>query len=151
MNRISATIDGTGVSRLASRCSRPSAGGVASRARCRDRCDARRRHAAKPVRIAYLSFAVANSYDAPMLAAAKAAAKKGGAKITVFDANNDPKAQFAQLQTAGHVHQYDAIIVQPIFGTGLISAVKQAIKSARQGRQHGPGARAEPRRPPGRR
>ena len=81
------------------------------------------------MRIAYLSFAVANSYDAPMLAAAKAAAKKGGAKITVFDANNDPKAQFSQLQTAATSKQYDAIIVQPIFGTGLISVVKQAIKN----------------------
>ena len=50
-------------------------------------------------KIAYLSFAVANSYDAPMLAAAKAAAKAQGAKITVFDANNDPKKQFSQLQT----------------------------------------------------
>jgi len=87
------------------------------------------RPAAKPVRIAYLSFAVANSYDAPMLAAAKAAAKKGKATITVFDANNDPKAQFAQLQTAATSKQYDAIIVQPIFGTGLISVVKQAIKN----------------------
>ncbi len=84
--------------------------------------------APKPVRIAYLSFAVANSYDAPMLAAAKTAAKKGGAKITVFDANNDPKAQFSQLQTAATSKQYDAIIVQPIFGTGLISVVKQAIQ-----------------------
>ena len=81
------------------------------------------------MRIAYLSFAVANSYDAPMLAAAKAAAKKGGAKITVFDANNDPKTQFSQLQTAATSKQYDAIIVQPIFGTGLISVVKQAIKN----------------------
>jgi len=87
------------------------------------------RSTAKPVRIAYLSFAVANSYDAPMLAAAKAAAAKGGAKITVFDANNDPKAQFSQLQTAATSKQYDAIIVQPIFGTGLISVVKQAIKN----------------------
>ena len=84
---------------------------------------------AKTIRIAYLSFAVANSYDAPMLAAAKAAAKAGGATITVFDANNDPKAQFAQLQTAATSKQYDAIIVQPIFGTGLISEMKQAIKN----------------------
>ena len=85
--------------------------------------------AKKPVRIAYLSFAVANSYDAPMLAAAKTAAKKGGGKITVFDAINDPKTQFAQLQTAATSKQYNAIIVQPIFGTGLISEVKQAIKN----------------------
>jgi ribose transport system substrate-binding protein len=84
--------------------------------------------ATKQVRIAYLSFAVTNSYDAPMLAAAKAAAAKGHATITVFDANNDPKAQFAQLQTATNSKQYNAIIVQPIFGTGLISEVKAAIK-----------------------
>jgi ribose transport system substrate-binding protein len=91
---------------------------------------AQTKHAAHPaatVRIAYLSFAVANSYDAPMLAAAKAAAAKGGAKITVFDANNSPQTQFSQLQTAGSSKQYDAIIVQPIFGTGLITVVKQAI------------------------
>ena len=80
-----------------------------------------------PVNIAYLSFAVANSYDAPMLAAAKQAASAGGAKITVFDANNSPNTQLAQLQTATSSGQYQAIIVQPIFGTGLISAVKQAI------------------------
>ena len=88
-----------------------------------------RAHAVKTVRIAYLSFAVENSYDAPMLAAAKKAAKAGHATITVLDANNDPKAQFAQLQTAATSKQYDAIIVQPIFGTGLISVVKQAIKN----------------------
>ena len=82
------------------------------------------RAAAKPVRIAYLSFAVANSYDAPMLAAAKAVAKAGGGKITVFDAANDPKKQFAQLQTAGSSGQYDAIIVQPIFGPQLITEIK---------------------------
>lgn len=83
--------------------------------------------AGKSVRIAYLSFAVANSYDAPMLAAAKAAAKTGGGTITVLDANNDPKKQFAQLQTASTSGQFDAIIVQPIFGTGLITLVKQVI------------------------
>lgn len=94
-------------------------GGLAGRASART--------AASPVKIAYLSFAVANSYDAPMLAAAKAAAAKGGASITVFDANNSPNTQLSQLQTATSSGQYQAIIVQPIFGTGLISAVKQAI------------------------
>jgi ribose transport system substrate-binding protein len=62
-----------------------------------------------------------------MLAAAKAAAAKGGATITVFDANNSPNTQLSQLQTAASSGQYQAIIVQPIFGTGLIGAVKQAI------------------------
>jgi ribose transport system substrate-binding protein len=95
------------------------AAGLAGRANARP--------AASPVRIAYLSFAVANSYDAPMLAAAKAAASAGGGKITVLDANNDPNTQLSQLQTAATSGQYDAIIVQPIFGTGLVGAVKQAI------------------------
>jgi ribose transport system substrate-binding protein len=81
-------------------------------------------NANKPVRIAYLSFAVANSYDAPMLAAAQTVAKGNNSTIKVFDANNDPKKQFAQLQTATSSGDYDAIIVQPIFGTGLITGVQ---------------------------
>jgi ribose transport system substrate-binding protein len=78
-------------------------------------------------KIAYLSFAVANSYDAPMLAAAKAVAKSSGASVTVFDAANDPKKQLAELQTAITSGQYNGIIVQPIFGPQLIPTVKQAI------------------------
>jgi ribose transport system substrate-binding protein len=81
----------------------------------------------KHVRIAYLSFAVANSYDAPMLAAAQTVAKDSNAEIQVFDAANDPKKQFAQLQTAASSGRFDAIIVQPIFGTGLITGVQDAI------------------------
>jgi ribose transport system substrate-binding protein len=77
--------------------------------------------------IAYLSFAVANSYDAPMLAAAKAAAAAGNADVTVFDANNDPQAQFSQFQNALTAGKYDGIIVQPILGTGLTSLVTQAV------------------------
>lgn len=83
---------------------------------------------AKQVKIAYLSFAVNNSYDAPMLAAAqKAATRAGGTSIQVFDANNSPTTQLDQLQTAASSHQFNAIIVQPIFGTGLITSVKSAI------------------------
>ena len=52
----------------------------------------------KQLEVAYLSFAVANSYDAPMLAAAKAAASAGNATLTVFDANNSPQTQFSQFQ-----------------------------------------------------
>jgi ribose transport system substrate-binding protein len=83
--------------------------------------------ASKP-RIAYLSFAVANSYDAPMLAAAKAVAK-GKASVSVFDAANDPKKQLSQLQTAITSKKYDGIIVQPIFGPQLIPTIKTAIKA----------------------
>jgi ribose transport system substrate-binding protein len=83
--------------------------------------------AGKALNIAYLSFAVANSYDAPMLAAAQATAASNNAKLTVFDANNDPKAQFSQLQNAISSGKYQGIIVQPIFGTALVPLVEQAI------------------------
>jgi ribose transport system substrate-binding protein len=87
-----------------------------------------RSSAANP-KIAYLSFAVANSYDAPMLAAARAVAKSEGASVTVFDAANDPKKQLSQLQTAITSKQYDGIIVQPIFGPQLIPTINTAIKN----------------------
>jgi ribose transport system substrate-binding protein len=81
------------------------------------------------VHIAYLSFAVQNSYDAPMLAAAKAAAAEEGAALTVSDANNSPTTQYNQFQDAITAHQYQGIIVQPIFGTGLLGLVREAISN----------------------
>jgi ribose transport system substrate-binding protein len=83
--------------------------------------------AGKHLSIAYLSFAVENSYDAPMLAAAQAVAADNNATLKVFDANNNPQTQYSQLQDAINSGQYQGIIVQPIFGTGLTSLVKQAI------------------------
>ena len=81
----------------------------------------------KHLNIAYLSFAVENSYDAPMLAAAEAVADDNNATLKVFDANNSPQTQYSQLQDAITSGQYNGIILQPIFGTGLISLVQQAI------------------------
>jgi ribose transport system substrate-binding protein len=63
-----------------------------------------------------------------MLAAAQTVAKENNAEITVFDANNDPKKQFAQLQNAASSGRFDVIITQPIFGTGLIAGVEDAIE-----------------------
>ena len=83
--------------------------------------------AAKAMNIAYLSFAVENSYDAPMLAAAQAVASDNHATLKVFDANNSPQTQYSQLQDVITSGQYNGIIVQPIFGTGLTGLVKQAI------------------------
>jgi ribose transport system substrate-binding protein len=81
----------------------------------------------EPIDIAYLSFAVANSYDAPMLAAAQNAATAGNARLQVFDANNSPDVQAAQLQDAVTSGLYEGIIVQPIFGAGLVTGVQDAI------------------------
>ena len=83
--------------------------------------------APKAMNIAYMSFAVDNTYDAPMLAAAQAVAQTDGAKLTVFDANNNPQTQYDQLQTVINSGQYNGIITQPIVSTGLVSLVQQAI------------------------
>ena len=77
--------------------------------------------------VAYLSFAVQNSYDAPMLAAAEAAAKANHTVLQVFDANNSTTTQYSQFQDAIAAHRFQGIIVQPIFGTGLLGLVSQAI------------------------
>lgn len=81
----------------------------------------------EPIEIAFLSFAVANTYDAPMLAAAQAVADENDVVMTVLDANNDPNTQSAQLQDVIASGQYDGIITQPIYGPGLIEGVEQAI------------------------
>ena len=83
--------------------------------------------AEKTLEIAYLSFAVANSYDAPMLAAAKAAAAAGNANVTVFDANLDPANQTKQLQDAVASGKFDGILLQPLYGAGLLTDAKAAI------------------------
>lgn len=81
----------------------------------------------KHLKIAYMSFAVANSYDAPMLAAAQAVAADNNASLTVFDANNDPNKQFSELQDVITGGGYDGIITQPIESTNLIPLVQQAV------------------------
>lgn len=82
-----------------------------------------------PINVAYLSFAVSNSYDAPMLAAAKAVAASENANVTVFDANNNPSTQYSQLQDVITSGKYKGIITQPIVSTNLIPLVKKAIKA----------------------
>jgi len=83
--------------------------------------------ATKQVNIAYLSFAITNSYDSPMLAAAQAVAGANGYKVTVFDANNDPSVQYSQLQNVISSGKYQGIITQPIYGAGLAPLVAKAI------------------------
>jgi ribose transport system substrate-binding protein len=79
------------------------------------------------IRLVFLSFAVANSYDAPMLAEAQNAAAAEGATLTVLDANNSVEAQYAQLQDVLASGQYDGIIVQPIYGPALIPLIEEGI------------------------
>ncbi len=81
----------------------------------------------KVYHVAYMSYAVANSYDAPMLAAAKAVAAADGVQVTVFDANNSPTTQVSQLQDVMSSGKYQGVVLQPIYGAAEIKTVRQVI------------------------
>ncbi|HEX3618272.1 MAG TPA: sugar ABC transporter substrate-binding protein [Solirubrobacteraceae bacterium] len=83
----------------------------------------------KHLKLVFLSFAATNnSYDAPMLAAAKAEASKLGASLQVMDANNSPTAQYSDFQNALAEGGVNGIITQPIESTNLIPLVGKAVK-----------------------
>ncbi len=82
----------------------------------------------KTYRVTYMSYGVANSYDAPMLAAAEAVAAADGVKVTVFDSQSSYTTQVSQLQDVVNSGQYQGILVQPIYGAALVPTVKRAIK-----------------------
>jgi len=81
------------------------------------------------LQIAYISFAVANTYDEPMLTAAQEVADANNAEITVFDGNLDPNLQVTLIQDVIASGQYDGIITQPIYGPAIIDVVGQAIEA----------------------
>jgi ribose transport system substrate-binding protein len=87
------------------------------------------KHKVKTYNVAYLSYGVANSYDAPMLAAAEAvAATTGHVHVTVFDSMSTDTTQVADLQDVISSGKYQGIITQPIYGPALLPGVKLAIK-----------------------
>ena len=83
----------------------------------------------KHLKLVFLSFAATNnSYDAPMLAAAKAEASKLNASLQVMDANNSPTTQYSDFQNALAEGGVNGIITQPIESTNLVPLVGQAVK-----------------------
>ena len=62
-----------------------------------------------------------------MLEAAQAAAAANNAKLDVFDGNLDPGTQVKLLQDAVASGKYDGIILQPVYGAGLVEGAKAAI------------------------
>ncbi|MDA8068268.1 MAG: sugar ABC transporter substrate-binding protein [Actinomycetota bacterium] len=83
----------------------------------------------KPLKLVFLSFAATNnSYDAPMLAAAHSEARKLGATLQVYNANNSPTAQYADFQDALAEGGVRGIITQPIESTNLIPLVNKAAR-----------------------
>lgn len=84
---------------------------------------------AKTYNVAYLSYGVANSYDAPMLAAAKAvAATTGHVNVQVFDSQSTDTLQVSELQQVISSGKFQGILVQPIYGPALLPSIKLAIK-----------------------
>lgn len=81
------------------------------------------------LQIAYISFAVANTYDEPMLAEAQRVADENNAELTVFDGNLDPNLQVSLIQDVIASGQYDGMITQPVFGPAIIDVVKEAIEA----------------------
>lgn len=79
------------------------------------------------LQIAYISFAVDNTYDEPMLAAAQEVAAANNAVITVFDGALDPALQGTLIEDVIASGQYDGMIVQPVYGPAIYDVVKEAI------------------------
>jgi ribose transport system substrate-binding protein len=81
------------------------------------------------LQIAYISFAVANTYDEPMLAEAQRVADENNAELTVFDGNLDPNTQVALIQDVIASGQYDGMITQPVYGPAVLDVVAEAIEA----------------------
>lgn len=81
------------------------------------------------LQIAYISFAVANTYDEPMLAEAQRVADENNAELTVFDGNLDPNLQVTLIQDVIASGQYDGMIVQPVYGPAIYDVVGEAIEA----------------------
>lgn len=81
------------------------------------------------LQVAFISFAVANTYDEPMLAEVERVAAENNIEITVFDGNLDPNLQITLIQDVIASGQYDGMITQPIFGPALIDVVVEAMEA----------------------
>lgn len=81
------------------------------------------------LQVAYISFAVANTYDEPMLAEAQRIADENNIELTVFDGNLDPNLQVTLIQDVIASGQYDGMITQPIYGPAIIDVTLQAIEA----------------------
>jgi len=79
------------------------------------------------LQVAYISFAVANTYDEPMLAEAQKVADANNIELTVFDGNLDPALQATLIEDVIASGQYDGMIVQPVYGPAIMDVVSDAI------------------------
>ena len=73
----------------------------------------------EPLQIAYISFAVANTYDEPMLAEAQKVADANNAVLTVLDGNLDPNLQVTLIQDAIASGQYGSTRSSVVFSDSV--------------------------------
>lgn len=81
----------------------------------------------KAVDIAYFLVDQANPLDVAESAAVKAEAAAQGAKVTIFNGNNDPQTQANACQSALGTGRYNAFIIKSVSGPSMMSCAKQAI------------------------
>jgi ribose transport system substrate-binding protein len=79
------------------------------------------------LQLAFFAFAVQNSYEAPMIAAAQQAAAAENAQLTMFDGQSDAQTQFGQIQDAIASGKYSGFLVDAVDGAGLVPLVQQAL------------------------
>jgi ribose transport system substrate-binding protein len=74
------------------------------------------------------AFMIANNtYSQVLLEGIQEAAKKKGAKVTVFDSQFDAERLFKQVQDATATGRYDAFVIHVIDSNSIVPAVKDAI------------------------
>jgi ribose transport system substrate-binding protein len=82
---------------------------------------------AKKAKIAAFLVDTANPYDTVLGGSEKSTAKKLGASITVFGANNSPSTQVGQCQDAVSSNQYNVFLLKAVAGPPLMACARQAI------------------------
>jgi ribose transport system substrate-binding protein len=82
----------------------------------------------KKLKLAFFSVGSNNTYLQAGIAGAKAAAKKYGATIQVFDGGFDSVAQINQINTA-LPQGFDGMVIEPNDGPQLCASIKSALKA----------------------
>jgi ribose transport system substrate-binding protein len=84
--------------------------------------------ASGPVRIAVFMGTVANAYYQADLKGAQAAASKFGGKIVqVYDGGFSATKQYPQIQDAITSGKFDAFVIMPVSGSGIVPLLKTAV------------------------
>ncbi|HEX2196732.1 MAG TPA: sugar ABC transporter substrate-binding protein [Actinomycetota bacterium] len=79
----------------------------------------------EPVRVAFFGTEL-NEFLAVIMDGAKSAVEEAGGTMQIFDSEFDPAKQFSQVQDAIAADRFDAFIIAPWDGPGLVPVVEEA-------------------------